>query len=70
LPCYRLYFLNPNSGHIDRFEEFDAAGDTEAIGRAEDRQQDVPLELWSERRKVRHLPSPATMRLARASSSN
>lgn len=67
---YRLYFLDPHSGHIDRFEEFDAPGDTEAVGRAGDRQHDAPLELWSGGRKVRHLPSPAATPLARASSSN
>ncbi|MEA3047403.1 MAG: hypothetical protein QOJ53_1735 [Sphingomonadales bacterium] len=59
LAYYRLYFLDPDSGHIDRFEEFDAAGDAEAIGRAGDMQHDVPLELWSGRRKVHHFPSPA-----------
>jgi hypothetical protein len=69
LPYYRLYYLDPHSGHIDRFEEFDAAGDIEAIGRAGDRQCEGPLELWSERRKVRHLPSP-TAPLARAAASN
>jgi hypothetical protein len=69
LPYYRLYFLDPHTGHIDRFEEFDAAGDSEAVGRAGDMQRDVPLELWSGRRKVRHLPSPATP-LVSASSSN
>lgn len=52
---YRLYFLDPNSGHIERFEEYDSSDDGEAITRAEDRLDAVPLELWSGRRKVAHL---------------
>ena len=52
---YRLYFLDPQSGHIDRFEEYDARDDGQAITRAEDRLDEVPLELWSGARKVAHL---------------
>ena len=52
---YRLYFLDPDSGHIDRFEEYDAGDDGEAITRAEDRLDKVPLELWSGPRKVAQL---------------
>ncbi len=52
---YRLYFMDPNSGHIFRFEEFEAAEEDEAIGRAERACEAEPVELWSGRRKVRRL---------------
>lgn len=49
---YRLYFMNRNNGHIDRFEEFEAAGDVSAIERAESRCASAPLELWSGCQKI------------------
>lgn len=53
---YRLYFLNPHSGHIDGFEEYHATDDVAATERAAEYCGDVPLELWSGRRKIRHFP--------------
>ena len=52
---YRLYYLNPRSGHIDRFEEFEAEDDTGALSHAERRLDHSPLELWSGGRKIVHL---------------
>lgn len=52
---YRLYFMDPESDRIHRFEEFQAVEETEAIARAEWACQAVPVELWSGRRKVRRL---------------
>ena len=56
---YRLYFMHARSGHIERFEEFDAADDTSAIERAQGQGGAAPLELWSGARKVYRLePKP------------
>lgn len=52
---YRLYFMNSFSGHIERFEEFDATSDDEAIARAGTRLGLLVLELWCARRKVARL---------------
>jgi hypothetical protein len=49
---YRLYFLSTFSGHIERFEEFDAEDDREAVALAETKQGPLPLELWRSHRKV------------------
>lgn len=50
---YRLYFMNRSSGHIERFEEFDAADDSSAESIADRHVGSQPLELWSGHRKVR-----------------
>ena len=49
---YRLYFMNRSNGHIERFEEFDAADDSSAVSIADGHIGDQPLELWSGHRKV------------------
>lgn len=49
---YRLYFMNSFSGHIERFEEFDAADDAAAIVLAKAKQGPLALELWCSHRKV------------------
>lgn len=49
---YRLYFMRTFSGHIERFEEFEAADDAEATSQAQARQCDLALELWCSHRKV------------------
>jgi hypothetical protein len=53
LAYYRLYFLDPGSNRIIRFEEYDAADDCDAVRLAERHAEHGPLELWSGRRKVR-----------------
>jgi len=50
---YRLYFMNRSNGHIERFEEFDAADDVSAVIVADHHVGGQPLELWSGHRKVR-----------------
>jgi hypothetical protein len=62
LVYYRLYFLNAVSGHIERFEEYDASDDAAAIEIAERRWGAVPLELWSGGRKVRHFALPVSFK--------
>lgn len=49
---YRLYFMSSFSGHIERFEEFDAADDAAAVILAKARQGLFALELWCSHRKV------------------
>lgn len=58
---YRLYFLDPASGHIDRFEEFDAADDGAAVAVASQSIGEAPLELWSGARKVQRLDAVQTI---------
>ncbi len=70
---YRLYFMDPRSGHICRFEEFETAAEDEAIERAEQACRASPVELWSGRRKVHRveprplLPPEPTANRSRAS---
>jgi hypothetical protein len=52
MPDYRLYLLNPHSGHIDGVEEFHSADDVEAICLSTQHDRDVPTELWCLGRKV------------------
>ena len=49
---YRLYFMDSFSGHIERFEEFDAADDAAALVLAKAKQGPSALELWCSQRKV------------------
>lgn len=49
---YRLYFMNPDNGHIERFAEFEAPDDESAIALSGEHVGQSPLELWCERRKV------------------
>ena len=49
---YRIYFMNPWSGHIDRLEHLDAAYDAAAIKAVQSRPRDQPVELWLEHRKL------------------
>lgn len=55
---YRLYILHPYSGHIQSFEEFDAADDGAALHIASERRGERPSELWCEGRKVQRLETP------------
>ena len=52
MSCYRLYFFSPRSGHIDRFAEFEAPDDSEAMLLAREHEGDRPLELWCEHRRI------------------
>ncbi len=50
---YRLYFMSRGSGHIERFEEIEAADDVEAVRIARKQAGQQPLELWCRHRKVK-----------------
>ena len=63
---YRLYFMNPRSGHIDRFAEFEAPDHQAAIALAAEHEGAQPLELWCHHNKVRRF-EPVTSPLARFS---
>lgn len=52
---YRLYHLDPYSGHINGAEEIVAADDVAAIHEIQQRQAEHPFELWQGGRKVVHL---------------
>ena len=52
MPDYRLYLLDPHSGHIDGVEEFHRADDVEAICMVGQKQRLIPSELWCGRSKV------------------
>ena len=54
---YRLYFMSTYSGHIERFEEFVAASDAQAVSLAQSRQGPLALELWCSHRKVEQFPA-------------
>ena len=56
---YRLYFMDPRSGHIDRFAEFEAPDDRQASALAREHVGEYPLELWCERRKVHRIEAAA-----------
>lgn len=49
---YRLYFLDPRSGHITAFESIEADDDEAAAAAAERHRGWQPLELWCQGRKV------------------
>ena len=49
---YRLYFMSSFTGHIERFEEFDADDDAQALGLAETRRGALAMELWCSHRRV------------------
>lgn len=58
MPGYRLYLLDPFSGHIDGVEEFHSSDDVEAVCLIAQRQITVPMELWCGDRKVSHFDAP------------
>jgi hypothetical protein len=52
MPYYRLYHLDPHTGHINRAEELFAADDVAAVCALQQRRAAHPLELWERGRKV------------------
>jgi hypothetical protein len=52
MASYRLYFMDPQSGHIEHFDEFAAANDTAAIDYTLQQELMRPIELWCRHRKV------------------
>lgn len=53
MPAYRLYHLDPFSGHITGVEELHAGSDIELVHALENRPRTGPMELWQAHRKVR-----------------
>ncbi|MGQ0587941.1 MAG: hypothetical protein ACT4N8_00235 [Sphingosinicella sp.] len=58
MPDYRLYLLNPFSGHIDGVEQVSASDDIEAICLVQNGGRKVPVELWRGGVKVVHIDAP------------
>lgn len=54
MPWYRLYHLDPHSGHIERTEDLFGADDVAAIYELQQCGTQHPLELWEGGRKVVH----------------
>jgi hypothetical protein len=55
MPHYRLYLLDPYTGHIESAEEVHAADDVAAVHATQLREFTVPVELWRGGRKVSHI---------------
>ena len=67
MPYYRLYHLDPFTGHIRTAEELFAADDVGAMYEVQQRRSDHPLELWERGRKVgRTDPAPEAAAYSRA----
>ena len=58
MPDYRLYRMDPHSGHIEGVEEFHSGDDVEAILLVQNRPRAAPVELWCGGRKVLRLDAP------------
>ncbi len=58
---YRLYVMNRSSGHIESFDEIEAADDAEAVRLAGRQAGTQPLELWCRNRKVRRFETERTL---------
>lgn len=61
MPYYRLYHLDPHTGHINGAEEIFAADDVAAVHDLHQRNSDHPLELWKGGRKVVRLDARQQM---------
>lgn len=59
MPKYRLYRLDPYSGHITSSEHMHEADDVAAVHAVQRRRFTVPVELWTGDRKVTRLDAPA-----------
>ena len=60
---YRLYFMDPRSGHILAFESIEAEDDAGAIALAEGHVGWQPLELWCQGRKVQRFEALSVSQL-------
>ncbi|HTU09793.1 MAG TPA: hypothetical protein VMG08_02750 [Allosphingosinicella sp.] len=58
MPDYRLYRMNPHSGHIDGVEEFHSGDDVEAILLVQNKPRATSVELWCGGRKVVRFDAP------------
>lgn len=62
---YRLYFMHPHTGHIERFAEYEAPDDAHALDLASEHIGDHQLELWCQHRKVQRIDAFAAAKAAR-----
>ena len=58
MPHYRLYRLDPYSGHITSSERMHEADDVAAVHAIQLRRFAMPVELWTGGRKVTRLDAP------------
>ncbi len=58
MPEYRLYRLDPDTGHFAGVEELFAADDVSAVHTVQQRRLDTAVELWSGGRKITRLDAP------------
>ena len=65
MPTYRIYLMDPFTGHIERTEEYEAADDASAEKLATLYLADYPIELWCENRKIRRFETPRSETIAR-----
>ena len=67
MPTYRLYFMSPRNGHIERFDDFEAPDEDTALELACQKEGAYPLELWFENRKLARIEAddPAAKIVAR-----
>jgi hypothetical protein len=56
---YRLYFMDPFSGHIEHFREFEAEDDETALAIAGGWRETRPMELWNGDRKLMRWDDPS-----------
>ena len=49
---YRVYFMNPCNGHIERFLELERGDDESALAFVREQPAGQPMELWCGHRKV------------------
>ncbi len=59
MPYFRLYFINSASGAYERFEEFIAADDREALRVVSPAAGLQAMELWCGSRKIQAYPAEA-----------
>ena len=67
MSIFRLYFMSPHNGHIERFEDFEATDEDAAVELACQREGASPLELWCGGRKIARIEAddPAAKIVAR-----
>ena len=62
MPYYRLYHLDPDTGHFDGAEEMFAVDDVAAIHFVQLHAYGVPVELWQGGRKIRRIDATPAAR--------
>lgn len=60
MPCYRIYFMDGDTGHIQRLHEFQARNDHFALPQAEQLRSRLAMELWMDSRRIRRWEAPGS----------